>query len=387
MLKRISRRWWIIGGILLLVVICIGIVNSLGGSMQQAALMLTPTAVPVKAERVPTAKGVFVPAQSARLAFGANGTLVKIQVKAGDRVKTGEVIARLDTRDLELQVQSAQNGLAEARAALAQLKAPATALEIAAAEAAVRQAQINYDRAKNGATPEEAVILKANLDKAEAALKQAQAAYDQIGGSSFPYIGLTPQALQLQQATLDYQIARANYEMKVRPDEATLAAAEANLATAQATLAAKKGGARPEDVAVAQARVDQAQIALAQAQLALEKARLMAPFEGTVTDWLVRENEFVTAGTPVIVIADLSRLRVETTDLDEWDTAKIQVGQKARIAVNAFSDKVLTGRVVAIALQSTVLPSGDVSYTVIVDLDQQDPEVRWGMTAKVEFEK
>jgi multidrug resistance efflux pump len=62
------------------------------------------------------------------------------------------------------------------------------------------------------------------------------------------------------------------------------------------------------------------------------------------------------------------------------------VGQPARIRVNAFNDKTLTAKVTEIAGQSVLLASGDVSYPVTLVLDRQDPELRWGMTVKVEFQ-
>jgi multidrug resistance efflux pump len=156
---------------------------------------------------------------------------------------------------------------------------------------------------------------------------------------------------------------------------------------AKATLDLKQKGPRPEDIAVAQVRVQQAQTALEQAQAALAKAKLIAPFDATITDVTPRVGEMVQAGAPLVTLADLSQLRVETTDLDEFGTARVKVGQAARITVNAFSDKTLGGKVTDIAQQSVTLPTGDISYVVTLALDKQDPELRWGMTVKVEFQQ
>ena len=76
---------------------------------------------------------------------------------------------------------------------------------------------------------------------------------------------------------------------------------------------------------------------------------------------------------------------VQTTDLDEFGTARVKIGQPATIRVNAFNDKTLTGKVSEIASQSVLLASGDVSYPVTILLDAQDPDLRWGMTVKVTF--
>lgn len=414
----------------------------------------TPTPTPAAAsiaEAAVTAKGEVVPEKFARLAFTVGGTVSQIPVQEGQPVKAGNTLALLDTTDLQLQVKTAQDALDLAEATLVQVKTPASAEEIAAAEAAYNaalaglerakkpataedlaaaesayksavsahaSAVATYNRAKNGPTKEELEILNSQLAKAKAALDQAQAAYDRIGGASNPFAAQTPQALQLQAATQDYQIALANYNKAVNPDATTIAQAQAGVAQAQAQLAQaeanlqrlkdqpkaediaqaqaqvdsakaqldlKKKGARAQDIAVGEKRVAQAQTALEQAKAQLDKATLVAPMDGTVTNIAIREGELAQPGQPVITIADLSNLKVETTDLDEFGAAKVKPGQIAKIRVNAFTDKTLTGKVSEIADQSVMLASGDVSYPVTVLLDAQDPDLRWGMTVKVEF--
>jgi HlyD family secretion protein len=402
----------------------------------------TPTPPPSTGpitEALVTAKGEVVPDKYAQLAFNVGGTVSQIAVKEGQQVQKGNTLALLDTTDLQLQVKTAQDALAVAQATLTQVKTPASAEEIAAAQAAydaalaglerakkpaaqedlaaaqsaVNSAWTAYNRAKNGPTVEELQILKSQLAKAQAALNQAQAAYDRIGGASNPFAALTPQALQLQAATQDYQIALSNYNKAVNPDATTVAQAQAQLAQAQANLQKlkdmpkaediaqaqaqvdsakaqldlKKKGARPEDIAVAEKRVEQAQTALDQANAQLAKATLLAPMDGTITKIAIREGELAQPGQPVMTIADLSNLKIETTDLDEFGAAKVQPGQVTKIRVNAFTDKTLTGKVSEISDQSVLLASGDVSYPVTILLDAQDPALRWGMTVKVEFQQ
>lgn len=452
----------------------------------------TPTAVPTPVaitEAIITAKGEVVPEHFSRVAFNVGGTVAQIPVAEGQEIKKGNTLAILDTSDLQLQVQSAQEALALAEATLTQAKVPASAEEVAASQAAydsalagldrakkgptaqeMAAAQAAYDsavaalnraqegptptdlaaaqsaynsaltaynRAKNGPTQEELQILQSTLAKAKAALDVAQSAYDRIGGASNPFSAQTPQALQLQQATQDYQIAISNYNKAVNPDPSTVAQAQSALAqananlqklkdspnaseiaqaeaavaqanstlqklkdspndedvaqaqaqvnSAKAQLDLKKKGARAEDLRVAEIRVEQAKTGLDQAKAALAKATLVAPMDGTITDIAIREGELAGAGQPVFTIADLSNLKIETTDLDEFGAAKVQLNQLANIRVNAFADKTLTGKVTDIADQSVLLASGDVSYPVTIVLDSQDPDLRWGMTVKVEF--
>ncbi|MCC7165405.1 MAG: efflux RND transporter periplasmic adaptor subunit [Anaerolineae bacterium] len=397
-----------------------------------------PTAAPAAiAEAAITAKGEVVPEHYSRVAFTVGGTVAQIPVQEGAQVTKGNTLAILDTSDLQLQLKTAQDALALAEASLAQARTPASEEELAALEAAYQSALAGlervtkpatesdlaaaraaynsaltaYNRAKNGPTKEEMEILQSQLAKAQAAVNVAQAAYDRIGGASNPFSAQTPQALQLQQATQDYQIALSNYNKAVQPDASVLAQAQAQLAqanaalkklqeaataediaqaqaqvdSAKAQLDLKKKGARPEDLRVTELRVEQARTGVEQAQAQLDKATLVAPMDGTVTEIAIREGEQAAPGQPLFTIADLSNLKIETTDLDEFGAAKVAIGQPASIRVNAFTDKTLTGKVTEIADQAVMLTSGDVSYPVTIVLDAQDPELRWGMTVKVEF--
>ncbi|MGB8647658.1 MAG: efflux RND transporter periplasmic adaptor subunit [Anaerolineae bacterium] len=343
----------------------------------------TPTANPAQA--AVTAKGAVVPAQYARLGMSTGGTILKLNIKEGDKVKAGDVLVELDTTDLTLQIKAAQDGLDLANKGLTQAKTPASAEEITAAQAAYASAVAALNQARRGPTVQDLKILQANLAKAKAALDQAQAAYDRAGGPTNPYAGMLPTSLQLQEATLDYQIAQANYDKATKLDATVIEQAQAGVTQAKAQLDLKQKGPRPEDIAVAQVRVQQAQTGLEQAQSALTKAKLVAPFDGTVTNLTFHVGELAQPGVPGITLADLSQLRIDTTDLDEFGAARIKLGQPVKITVNAFNDKQLTGKVSSIASQSVTLATGDISYIVGIALDNQDPDIRWGMTVKVEF--
>jgi HlyD family secretion protein len=90
-------------------------------------------------------------------------------------------------------------------------------------------------------------------------------------------------------------------------------------------------------------------------------------------------------GAPAVTVAQLERLRFETSDLDEVSAASVKVGQDVDIVVAALEKRSLKGRVTAIAPQPTITQSGDVNYTVTVELVEPAPDLRWGMTAKVDF--
>ncbi len=90
------------------------------------------------------------------------------------------------------------------------------------------------------------------------------------------------------------------------------------------------------------------------------------------------------SGQIVLTLADLSRMQVETTDLSERDVVRVAVGQPVLVLIDALQLE-LAGHVARIAPQATII-GGDVVYTVLVDLDEQPPNLRWGMSADVEIQ-
>jgi HlyD family secretion protein len=374
-----------------------------------------PTPTPVfeaeEFDRVVTATGEVVPNRWAQLSFKIGGLLDELAVQEGDRVEVGYVLAHLETGDLERQVEQAQAALAVSQANLAQVKAGARLEEIAAAQEALAAAQAEVSTARAnlasaqaelarleaGAKPEELTAAKAAMDKAAVALQLAQSEYDKIAWQGG--IGATQQAVALQQASDDYETAKANYEALVRgatAEELDIARAAVEAARAQVDVAQAQAGQakaqldqllagpRAEDIAVAQAQVEQAQTAVAQAQTALRDAELVAPFTGTVAKVTVREGEMMTPGQPVIFLGDLSHLRIETTDLNEADIWAIAVGQEVILTFDGLPEKALSGRVSRIAPMATT-EQGGTNYTVVVELDEQDPGLLWGMTAYVDI--
>jgi multidrug resistance efflux pump len=115
----------------------------------------------------------------------------------------------------------------------------------------------------------------------------------------------------------------------------------------------------------------------------LQQGNEVAPSAGTVTALEVGPGEAVIPGQVALTLADLSRLHVETTDLSELDVGRVAVGQRASIYVEPLGVTV-GGRVVRIASQAETI-GGDVVYAVVVELDEQPPGLRWGMSAEVEI--
>jgi multidrug resistance efflux pump len=98
----------------------------------------------------------------------------------------------------------------------------------------------------------------------------------------------------------------------------------------------------------------------------------------------VAAGETVVPGRVAILLADLSKYQIETTDLSERDITRVKVGQPVKIFIEALNHD-FTGKVVKVALLSSTL-GGDVVFTVTIELDKQPQGLLWGMSANVEIQ-
>ncbi len=345
-----------------------------------------------------SATGVLEPQREVKLSFKMNGKVLDILVDIGDPVQKGQLLARLEDDELQLQLKQAQAALKLAEANLAKAKTPADAADIEAARAQLESARAQAEAARaayrdllRGPSDAQRRVAQAQLKRAEVALKHAQEAYDKI--ASLPNASMLPQAIQLEQATIDYETAKANLEVTLAPATASqkaqalaqVAAAEAAVAQAEASLRRIVQGAAPEDLAILEAQVEQARIGVASAQLALSRAQLLSPIDGVVGVINIRTNEFPSPSLPAIIIADPEGFHM-TLNVDELDIAQIQLGQTALVTVDALDDAQITGEVSRIApvANSTPLGSGAITtYEVIITLDPTNLPLRSGMTATV----
>jgi HlyD family secretion protein len=319
----------------------------------------------------------------------------------------------------EAAVSLAGAGVAEAEAAQEAAEAQCAAMQsgVEAAQAALKVSQAQSRQLEAGPADGQVAAAEAQVKLAAVQVQQAQAAYDQVKGA--PDIEMRPEAVALEQATIAYGGAKAQYQAlfqqvtegdkqvaavqveaariqvtrareqatavcdQVGQAAAAVEAAQAQQSQAEQQLALLKAGATEQEIATAKAQVNQAEAALQAARVALEQATLRAPSDGTITALQTDAGETVMPGQVVAVLADLSTLRVETTDLSERDVARVAAGQKASVYVEALGAEI-QGRVASIAPQATTI-GGDVVYTVYVELDRQVPGLRGGMSADVEI--
>ncbi len=329
------------------------------------------------------ALGTILPAQQLKLSFLTGGLVRVVNVRVGSEVEAGDLLAALDTTDSELSVQEAEDALAVSQAFLNQAQAGPLDEAVAVAEADYQAALARYEQVEAGASQEEAITALAALRKAEVALQQAQAAYDGI--SWLEDVVEMPQTLALQQATLDYEAARAQYDLLKRlPTQAELREAQAQASRAAAQLALAQVPSRTEDVAIAEAQVQQARTALARANLALAHSELLAPFDGTISAVYLHTGEWAAPGAPVVEILDTTTWLVETRNVGELNIGRVKVGQEAIVRVMAFRGEELRGRVVAIS-PIAVVQQGDTTYTVMIELEPTGLNLRPGMNVEAEI--
>jgi HlyD family secretion protein len=326
-----------------------------------------------------SATGAVQPERSANLSFSSSGTIISVTVAAGDQVKAGQLLAQLDTADLELAVRQAEVSLRTAQAQLRQLQEPPSAADLAAAQAALASAQANYQQVLRGSDADQLASARAQVEQARVTLDQAQQAYDKV--KDMPNVGMLPQSLQLQQATINYETAQAQYRVTARgSNEAEIAQAQAQIAQAQASLDKLQRGASATQLEISQTSVDQAQLTLEQAKHRLDNVRLTAPWAGIVTSLPIVTGTLAQPAAPAVELVDASRFHIDV-QVDEVDIASIAPGQPVTVTVDALPNQVLAGHVSKVAPAATTGASGVVSYQVTIAIEPTGAPLRSDMSA------
>lgn len=309
-----------------------------------------------------------------------SGQVLEVTVDVGDHVQAGDVLVRLDSAALEAQRAQALASLEAANSQLAVLKDPAKEGDIAAAQAAIAAASAAYNRAANGPTDEEQRLALAQLKSAQAAITVAQAAYNQVKGN--PNIGMLPQSLQLQQATLAGEAAQAQYDKLMKgATEDQVAGASAQLANARAALQRLLDGAKPAQIEAAEAQVHAAENALYLATLQVDKATITAPMDGVVSK--VQTAQGAMAGPTASLLTLLSNHVRVNVQVEETRLPTLAPGQQARIHVDAWPDHTFTGVIAYIAPE---LDAATRTVQVAITPDDAEGLLRPGMSATAELE-
>ncbi len=333
---------------------------------------------------VVAASGVAAPAEQAQMVFASAGRVKSVSVMVGDAVQAGQTLVQLEGQeDLQAKISAAGFELAQAQQALEDLKTSAETARVQAMQdivtyqQAVKNAQYALDNftIPTGQAGMDAVSA---LTQMEQRLNQARAAFE-----PYKYRPSGDDTREDLKDALDEAQAAYNTAVKRLQYEYDLQVAQTRLAKAQHDYAVLQAGPDPAQARLAEARVANAQTQLQAAQAALERLTLTAPFAGTVSQVQIHPGEWVIAGQPILTLADLAHLQVETNDLSERDVPQVHVGQPVTVYVKALNQNV-AGRVARIAPLAETL-GGDVVYTATIELDSLPEGLRAGMSVEVQF--
>ena len=165
---------------------------------------------------------------------------------------------------------------------------------------------------------------------------------------------------------------------------ATLSAHGTIEPVAQATVATMDGGV-VRSLAVKVGDTVHAQQEIAEVSTPTQTEVLVAPFAGTVMGLTAHLGDTLMPGAAVATVGDVSRLQVETNDVDEYLISQIYPGQPVTMTVEALDGRKLTGTVDTVALVQQTSSAGVSNYPVVIRLDSSDPGLRPGMTVRIVF--
>ncbi|MEI7845545.1 MAG: efflux RND transporter periplasmic adaptor subunit [Chloroflexota bacterium] len=237
---------------------------------------------------------------------------------------------------------------------------------------------ITFDRASDNLIQQ----TQANIDLAKRDLTRAEDNYklyakkpEGDSGKAQALLTLTNARQRLTDLTntITWYTGKAT-ELDAEKYRANLAVAQAQMADAQREVDRLKNGPSADDVAAAKARV-------AAAQSTLNQSKIVAPFDGVVTQAEPVVGDMVSPGTLAFRVDDLSKLLVDL-QISEVDINNITIGQPVTISFDAVQGKTYNGQVSKISQAGSSTGSG-VNFTVTVQLTDIDEMIKPGMTAAV----
>jgi HlyD family secretion protein len=355
------KKWKIAVGIGLLLAISGGVYASLQWSKKGIVTVQTGRVVRQDLTSLVTASGEVKPRNYINIGSNAQGParITDILVKEGDRVRSGQALAKLESvqpeADVAAQRATVTSTQAESAAAEASLKAQDSNLRTL--EASIERSRTDLTRAK------------LDFDRSEKLLKE----------------GLVSRQ--------DFDSRRA----AVQGGEATLRESEARLAQARAQLEQFRAS-----LSAAQRRIAVSEANLRRATDVLNRTQSTSPIDGVVTNLPVRVGETVVPGIQnssaslIMTIADMSIITAEVK-VDETDIVNVKLDQVADVTVDAMPGRSFKGHVIEIgntailrstglaASQSAISSQEAKDFKVVIALDNPPDEMRPGLscTAKI----
>jgi multidrug efflux pump subunit AcrA (membrane-fusion protein) len=244
-----------------------------------------------------TASATIFPREQANIGPRLTGPIRSLGARKGDTVKAGQILAKLENRDLIALRQES--------------------------EAAVADAQASLERVTAGTLPTDVARARGQLAVAESTLAQAQKFYD-------------------RRKTLFEQGAIPNRDLVV--SETDLALAKTNHDVAKKSLDLLQTQSGVHDIKSAQSKLDQARARLASAQAQLAFADVFSPFGGTVTEQFLYPGDMARPDAPIFTVMDLSTA-VARAQVPEAESPAIHAGQSCIFTPSDQPSKEFNGRV------------------------------------------
>ena len=366
-------RHGLIAGAIGLIVILVGAASYFSSRDTQSQTNPQPPATVAvtrgDVQRLVTASGKLVNTRQTTLSMGASGQLAEINVRPGDRVKQGQVLASLDTTDLEQEVARAEQTYLLQQATYSNTLQPA-ASAIAAARAAVNSANAAYQAARQrSATSQDQITVSCfNLQNAADAVGRTHDAYEAIANDLRGWIQAEKQARQAawQAAQNDYEAALARCNLaRDSVDDGGVRAAQAQLLAAQNTLT-DLISPTATSLITGHADLESARLAWEAARQNLSQTTIVAPFDGVIVDVNQQVGDVVDAGTALVTLIDPQALEVQAA-VAERDFASVQAGQVAQLLFDAQPELTAIGRVER--LVPSRLSGSQALYPVYLTLD------------------
>ncbi|MFQ5596298.1 MAG: HlyD family secretion protein [Anaerolineae bacterium] len=337
---------------------------------------------------------------------GVPGRIQEIRVEVGDKVKAGDVIAVLDSEQLDLQVRQAEAGLAAARATLAKAEAGARPEQIKMAEAGVKVAEAALSLARRGPTETQIAVVEHQVAQAKNGLWAAQSARNQICGSKEKGANCDAAKAQVGVAWEGVQMAEQQLQgLKEGASWQQIQQAQAGLDAARQQLELARNPMTEEDLTAIRAQVQMAEISLEMAKRQRDEATITAPVDGIIASRTAEVGAM--AGGASLGGASLSAMAGSSAGLASLSGGgggivtiisedveivfpveaavytRIATGQPVKVQADAYPGLEFTGRVTHIS------PTADTvsrRFNVTVAPDDSDHKLRPGMFANILLE-
>ncbi|HUZ50461.1 MAG TPA: efflux RND transporter periplasmic adaptor subunit [Candidatus Dormibacteraeota bacterium] len=367
-----GRNKWIVGGAALALVVAL-IIATIAIRSQSATSYVTQPVVQQTLLNTVTASGTVNPQNTINVGTQVSGTISQIYVDFNSRVKKGQVLARIDPRTIQAQVDQARANLiqaqAQANAASANATGAASGISVAAANSASASAAIGAAAANVGKARSALQLAQITEGRDAALLAQGYVAQNQVDSDR----------ATVAQDRSDLAAAQAAYAQSK---------SQAVAQTAQVSQTSSQAAGSMSSSAAAAAAVQAAQATLQQSQYNLDHTVITSPVDGTVIARAVSVGQTVAASlqTPTLfsIAQDLGKMQVDI-NVGEPDIGNVKAGEPVQFSVLAYPGETFVGKVSQVRINPQTL-NNVVTYDVVIDVPNRGNKLLPGMTANATIE-